>query len=388
MKTFKKILSIAVVVCMMISTTGLFQNVDAASVYGNSNSNINNGGVAAYKSGYNYVRSSKPTNVLMTSYNIYKIKGTSSTKKIIANNAYLMPSINVVGNYVYYLGTYNSGESVGIYRVKTDGTGKTRLIGNVESPFIVKDSGIYYIKSTYDYDKLCYYSISSKKTTKTLYTTTTRTIDALSISGNYAYVLATGYENQLIYKIDTNTKARTTLKKLVTYTFDDEDYDDDYDDSDIDFDEDFDEDFDWDDFEDYDDEEYSIDQMIYYQGYIYYIVSDYDGTEVYKMTADGKNETKITSLTTTSMNLYNGKIYYVNANNSICRMDLNGKNRTTLRKATDTSTKLTLANVGICTGNSRIYYMSLEMGITSEGAYSAAINVYRIKLDGTSRSKI
>lgn len=388
MKTFKKILSIAVVVCMIISTTGLFQNVDAASVYGNSNSNINNGGVAAYKSGYNYVRSSKPTNVLMTSYNIYKIKGTSSTKKIIANNAYLMPSINVVGNYVYYLGTYNSGESVGIYRVKTDGTGKTRLIGNVESPFIVKDSGIYYIKSTYDYDKLCYYSISSKKTTKTLYTTTTRTIDALSISGNYAYVLATGYENQLIYKIDTNTKARTTLKKLVTYTFDDEDYDDDYDDSDIDFDEDFDEDFDWDDFEDYDDEEYSIDQMIYYQGYIYYIVSDYDGTEVYKMTADGKNETKITSLTTTSMNLYNGKIYYVNANNSICRMDLNGKNRTTLRKATDTSTKLTLANVGICTGNSRIYYMSLEMGITSEGAYSAAINVYRIKLDGTSRSKI
>ena len=388
MKTFKKILSIAVVVCMIISTTGLFQNVDAASVYGNSNSNINNGGVAAYKSGYNYVRSSKPTNVLMTSYNIYKIKGTSSTKKIIANNAYLMPSINVVGNYVYYLGTYNSGESVGIYRVKTDGTGKTRLIGNVESPFIVKDSGIYYIKSTYDYDKLCYYSISSKKTTKTLYTTTTRTIDALSISGNYAYVLATGYENQLIYKIDTNTKARTTLKKLVTYTFDDEDYDDDYDDSDIDFDEDFDEDFDWDDFEDSDDEEYSIDQMIYYQGYIYYIVSDYDGTEVYKMTADGKNETKITSLTTTSMNLYNGKIYYVNANNSICRMDLNGKNRTTLRKATDTSTKLTLANVGICTGNSRIYYMSLEMGITSEGAYSAAINVYRIKLDGTSRSKI
>ena len=44
MKTFKKILSIAVVVCMIISTTGLFQNVDAASVYGNSNSNINNGG--------------------------------------------------------------------------------------------------------------------------------------------------------------------------------------------------------------------------------------------------------------------------------------------------------------------------------------------------------
>ena len=388
MKTFKKILSIAVVVCMIISTTGLFQNVDAASVYGNSNSNINNGGVAAYKDGYNYVRSSKPTNVLMTSYNLYKIKGTSSTKKTIATNAYLMPSINVVGNYVYYLGTYNSGQSVGIYRVKTDGTGKTRLIGDVESPFMVKDTGIYYIKSTDEYDKLCYYSISSKKTTKTLYTTTTRTIDALSISGNYAYVLATGYENQLIYKIDTNTKARTTLKKLVTYTFDDEDYDDDYDDSDIDFDEDFDEDFDWDDFEDYDDEEYSIDQMIYYQGYIYYIVSDYDGTEVYKMTADGKNETKITSLTTTSMNLYNGKIYYVNANNSICRMDLNGKNRTTLRKATDTSTKLTLANVGICTGNSRIYYMSLEMGITSEGAYSAAINVYRIKLDGTSRSKI
>lgn len=234
MKIIKKILSVALVVCMLVSTTGLFQNIDAASVYGNSNSNISNGGVAAYKDGYNYVRSSKSNDLLMTSYNIYKIKGTSSTKKIIANNAFLVPYINVVGNYVYYLGTYNDGESVGIYRVKTDGTGKIRLIGNVENPFIVKDNGIYYIKSTDDYDKLCYYSISSRKTTKTLYTTTTRTIDALSISGSYAYILATGYENQLIYKINTSTKARTTLKKLVTYTYDDEDYD--FSDEDLNFD--------------------------------------------------------------------------------------------------------------------------------------------------------
>ena len=346
MKTLKKILSVALVVCMIISTTGLFQPSDAANVYGNSNSNISNGGVAAYSNGYNYVRSSKPTNVLMTSYNLYRIKGTSSTKKTLATNAYVIPSINVVGSYVYYLGTYNSGESVGIYRVKTDGTGRTRLIGNVESPFIVKNSGIYYIKSTDNYDKLCYYSISSKKTTKTLYTTSTRTIDALSVSGSYAYILATGYENQLIYKINTSTKARTTLKKLVTYTdYDDDDYD--YDDTDMDFD-------DLDDFDDYEDDEYYISEMVYYKGNIYYIVCDYSDTEVYKISSTGKNETKITSLPTSSINLYNDKIYYVNANNSICRMDLNGKNRTTLRKSTDTSTKLTLGNVGICTANSKI----------------------------------
>ena len=384
MKTLKKILSVALVVCMIISTTGLFQPSDAANVYGNSNSNISNGGVAAYSNGYNYVRSSKPTNVLMTSYNLYRIKGTSSTKKTLATNAYVIPSINVVGSYVYYLGTYNSGESVGIYRVKTDGTGRTRLIGNVESPFIVKNSGIYYIKSTNNYDKLCYYSISSKKTTKTLYTTSTRTIDALSVSGSYAYILATGYENQLIYKINTSTKARTTLKKLVTYT--DEDYDDDYDyDEDFDFD---DTDMDFDDFDDYEDDEYYISEMVYYKGNIYYIVCDYSDTEVYKISSTGKNETKITSLPTSSINLYNDKIYYVNANNSICRMDLNGKNRTTLRKSTDTSTKLTLGNLGICTANSKIYYMSLEIGITSEGAYNSAINVYRLNKDGSSKTKI
>lgn len=57
MKTLKKILSVALVVCMIISTTGLFQPSDAANVYGNSNSNISNGGVAAYSNGYNYVRS-------------------------------------------------------------------------------------------------------------------------------------------------------------------------------------------------------------------------------------------------------------------------------------------------------------------------------------------
>lgn len=382
MKIIKKILSVALVVCMLVSTTGLFQNVDAASVYGNSNSNINNGGVAAYKNGYNYVRSSKSNNVLMTTYNIYKIKGTSSTKKTIANNAFLAPSINVVGNYVYYLGTYNGGESVGIYRVKTDGTGKTRLIGSVESPFIVKDSGIYYIKSTDDYDKLCYYSTTSKKTTKTLYTTSTRTIDALSISGSYAYILATGYENQLIYKINLTSKDRITLKKLVTYEFDDEDYDDD---SDISLDdlEDFDNLEDFDDFD-----EYSIDQMVYYKGYIYYVISNYDGTDVYRISATTGKEQKITALTSTSINLYNDKIYYVNSNNSVCRMNLDGTKRTTLRKASDTSTTLTMANGAISTANGKIYYMGIEITVSSDGAYKPAINVYRINLDGTSRSKI
>ena len=124
------------------------------------------------------------------------------------NNAAEEPYINVVGNYIYYVGVYDSGNNYGIYRVKTDGTGKTKLIGNYGyNSFIVQDNYLYYIKETTNsnYDEvssLCRYNLSTKKTVSTLYTTTSRYIGDMSLSGDYIYISAIGDETSIIYKIN------------------------------------------------------------------------------------------------------------------------------------------------------------------------------------------
>lgn len=209
MSKLKKILSAVLVVCTII-TCGFTKNVDAASVYGNSNSNISNGGYSATRGNYSYVRSSKIYKKTEESnyYYIYRTYKNGSTKKQIVNNAAEEPYINVVGNYIYYVGVYDSGNNYGIYRVKTDGTGKTKLIGNYGyNSFIVQDNYLYYIKETTNsnYDEvssLCRYNLSTKKTVSTLYTTTSRYIGDMSLSGDYIYISAIGDETSIIYKIN------------------------------------------------------------------------------------------------------------------------------------------------------------------------------------------
>lgn len=101
------------------------------------------------------------------------------------------------------------------------------------------------------------YSLSTEKTVSTLYTTSSRVIDNMSLSGDYIYIVANGYDNSIIYKINTKTKKRTTVYKYKSGKK----------------------------------EESSIEDMVYYKGNIYYTVyndkdsynENDDTCEVYKI---------------------------------------------------------------------------------------------------------
>lgn len=364
MNKLKKILSMILVACTII-TCGFTKNVDAASVYGNTNSNINNGGYSAARGNYTYIRSSNTYKEAEDAdyYYIYRTYKNGNSKKQIVNNAAEEPYINVVGNYIYYVGVYDSGRKLGVYRVKTDGTGKTRLIGNYDyNPINVKDNYLYYIKETINsnYDEvisLCRYNLSSKKTDKTLYTTTSRYINHISLSGGYVYISAQGYDNFIIYKINTKTKSRTTIYKYQLG----------------------------------ENGESTIEDMIYYKGNIYYTVynsedvydEDDDNCEIYRVSSTGKNNKRLSKYFTNDISLYNDKIYYINTNSSICSMNLDGTNRKTIKKASKNQWHYRL-NIS----NSRMYFgrIVFDEYDTFEGILSD--NIYRTTLTGSSMTKI
>lgn len=369
MSKLKKILSTVLVACTII-TCSFTKDVDAASVYGNTNSNISNGGYSAARGSYTYIRSSKTYKQYDESdyYYIYRTSNNGSTKKEIVNNAAEEPYINVVGNYIYYVGVYDSGNSWGVYRVKTDGTGKTRLISDYGyNPIIVKDNYLYYVKgdinSNYDEkESLCRYNLSTKKTVSTLYTTTTRYINDMSLSGDYIYITASGYENDIIYKINTKTKARTTIYK----------------------------------YQSNEDGTSSINNMVYYKGNIYYTIYDEpydyndgsyddskDTSKIYRISSTGKNNKLISKYFTTDINLYNDKIYYINSNDSVCSMNLDGSSRKTIKKASDTQ-----VHYGINISNSRMYFNRIVIDPYDEFDGILSYGIYRMTLSGGSLTKM
>lgn len=264
---------------------------------------------------------------------------------------------------MYYVGVYDSGNSYGIYRVKTDGTGKTRLISNYGyDPIIVKDNYLYYIKESVNsnYDEvvsLRRYNLSIKKTVSTLYTTTSRDIDSMSLSGDYIHILATGYDNSIIYKINTKTKTRTTVYKYQSGKK----------------------------------EESYINNMVYYKGNIYYTVyndkdpynENDDTCEVYKVSSTGKNNKLLSKYFTTSINLYNDKMYYINTNGSLCSMNLDGSSRKTIKKASENQW-----HYGINIANSRMYFGKIVFDQYDELEDILSDNIYRTTLSGGSMTKM
>ena len=360
MSKLKKFLSTILIVGIVI-TCGFTKSVEGASVYGNSNSNISNGGYAVANGSYSYIRSSKTYKETKGAnyYYIYRTYKNGSTKKQIVNNAAEEPYINVVGNYMYYVGVYDSGKSYGIYRVKTDGTGKTKLISNYGyNSVIVKDNYLYYVKesinsSNDEVASLCRYNLSTKKTVSTLYTTTTRYIDDMSLSGDYIYIVATGSNNSIVYKINTKTKTRTTVYKYESGTK----------------------------------EESYIDDMVYYKGNIYYTVyndkdpynENDDTCQVYKVSSTGKNNKLLSKYFTTSINLYNDKMYYINTNGSLCSMNLDGSSRKTIKKASENQWHHVI-NIA----NSRMYFGTIAFDQYNGLSHS----IYRTTLSGSSMTKI
>lgn len=113
-------------------------------IYGNTQGNINNGGYAAIQGDWIYYS----TNIDYDYGSLYKIKTDGSEKTKVSDDN---PSfINVVGDRIYYCNhTYVYGDvgfysQYNIYSIKTDGSDRKQLNEDSSNAIIVVDDRIYY----------------------------------------------------------------------------------------------------------------------------------------------------------------------------------------------------------------------------------------------------
>lgn len=295
MKKIKKILSFLLIIALLgISST----SISDAATYGNTNSNIKNGGIALKYDGYyysvssysNYMYSFDKYNYdgqcpgwVINSYDIYKKKSPSSRIiKIIAENALSTPFFNSKNGYIYYLGMSKYTGKPGVYRVKTDGTSMKRLADlNLTTyrtspstflPMIIKDNYIYYCPDHASINRMTLTGGSKK----TIYKSPTW-IFSFSLSGSYLYVnnvTNTGYFPDTkcsFYRVTTSGSSKKLIYKTSNSCYD----------------------------------------SMYYDGYIFYKTDRNGDSCLYRMNSNGSNK-KCIIRTTSNFDycIYNNKIYY------------------------------------------------------------------------------
>lgn len=112
---------------------------------GNSVGNIVNIGHVAYDGSWHYF--SEPD----LSSALHKIKANGENKQLIGNGEDSSSYINVVGDWIYY----RNGAD-GIYKIKTNGKGREKIIGDSGVYVSVVDGWIYYVNYS---DDDCIYKV-------------------------------------------------------------------------------------------------------------------------------------------------------------------------------------------------------------------------------------
>ncbi|MFD1177976.1 DUF5050 domain-containing protein [Paenibacillus puldeungensis] len=126
-----------------------------------------------------------------------KLDGTD--KQVLTNGAF---HINVIGDEIYY--THGAGYQDGyIHKMKTDGTGNTKLSNDHVSEMVVLGDSIYY---TSFYQKLFKIDLHGKSKTKLL---GGKTIYELNVEGEWLYF---NYD-RMLYKMKTDGTKLTLLSK-------------------------------------------------------------------------------------------------------------------------------------------------------------------------------
>lgn len=320
MKFIKKFISTFMIIGLIISCTNISL---ASSSFGNTNSNIIRGGHCV-KSGssiysvddeenYEYTLYYNPWTP-MYSHTIYKGTNQVSKVKKIVTNATSTPSINLKDGWIYYIGISSNGNT-GIYKVKTNGTKKTRIT-SIDTSTIKGNLGDYktmIVKGNY-----IYYTEGRKGTIKRISTTgkSKKTIykadgfiNSFTMSDNYIYANIV-YDHDFakpnyspyssLYKVSISGNYVKRIGKNLSGKYD-----------------------------------WSSSQ--YYKGYIFYI-NDYglyrmktDGSSKKKLTSDIKNNIDYSYNGIEQVYFYNGKIYYIKSG-YLKRRNLDGSNPTTLKK--------------------------------------------------------
>jgi len=260
------------------------QTNDRPSGLGNTSGNLANNGYACLKDGWIYYRNSGDGNKL------YKVKTDGTGKTKISDDSPIF--INVVSDWIYYSNDNDDGK---IYKIRTDGTERTKLNNESSGNILVKDGWIYYSE----------------------------------VIGPREYA-ATLYNCWDIYRMKCDGTSISTISK----------------------------------------NKYAPAFVNVVDDWIYF-ASFYDG-KIYTMKTDGTNETTLNNCRVAQSIIVDNEIYYSNVyeNGTVYKMNLNGTGNTKL----DYNFKVNTFNIS----DGWIYFSNMEDND----------KLYKIKTVGTGKTKL
>ncbi|MBL4934272.1 DUF5050 domain-containing protein [Clostridium sp. YIM B02515] len=298
----------------------------AESKVGNTGGNITNRGVIAKQGDWIYYCNFSDNRKL------YKIKtdGTEKTKLNDDHSTY----INVLGDWVYYTSGSSAGTYGGkLYKIKTDGSGKTKLSDNEAGYINISSDWIYY--SNYDdMDKL--YKIKTDGTKKTKLSDNRAWY--INISGDWIYYSKIVNNRGQLYKIKTDGSKDTKLNEDAQYVN-------------------------------------VVDDWIYYMtNYTRNNPGGKEGGNLSRMKIDGTGETKINDNQSDYINISGDWIFYANYNDmgKLYKIKTDGTEKTKLND--DMPENISVAG-------DWIYYKVFTGGVGGG-------TLYKIKLDGSEKTSI
>ena len=174
----------------------------AINTYGNTSGNIANLGIVAQQGDWIYYTNSDGSN----NYSLNKVRtdGTGKTKI----NDDLAVYINVVGDWIYY--TNNDGSNKGslkgsLNKIRTDGTGKTKINDDLADVYInVVGDWIYCLNNSDD----SLYKMHTDGTGKTKINDDL--VGQFNVVGDWIYYTS-GRDNNFLYKMHTDGTGKTKI---------------------------------------------------------------------------------------------------------------------------------------------------------------------------------
>lgn len=300
----------AAAVALIALAAFLLLNSSVASVFGNTPMNINNGGDAVENSGWIYYCNSADRRSL------YKIRTDGSGKTKL--NSDISFSINVIGGWIYYINFSAEGS---ICKISTDGKDSKILYkGERVSRLYVYGDWIYYVEISQNDPYI--YRMRTDGTEKTAFD-----VKALQLNITDGWIYYTDLSDSKNYKMRLDGSEKTELGESIHVTY-----------------------------------LTLTDGWIYYNGSI--------NSKLSKAREDGTELTKLTDDNALGINVADGWIYYSNfPDGYIYKVRTDGTEKTKLND--EFSGRINIAG-------DWIYYLSREEGD----------KLYRMKTDGSENQPV
>jgi hypothetical protein len=282
------------------------------TVLGNSLANIKNGGLVARNEDWIYYSNTSED------WNLYKVKDDGTQKTKLTDYAVIF--VNVVDDYIYY-SDYVFAETSCILKIKTDGTNQSIITEEPAYGVIVINDWIYYANS---YDNLVY-KIRTDGSEKVKLLNTR--VNGFIVHDGHIYYK--DFKDGMIYKKEIGKETHTALIKKEVKTF------------------------------------------VLADNWIYYTSLD-NGDNLYKVTINGESDTRLADVKFGySYNIKDDWIYYSNESDYGRLYKINTDGKGNIKLSDDDVSDINIIDEWV-------YYLNL-----SEGK-----KIYRIRIDGTQRQLV